>query len=313
VDGTVVVVTPPAIEPLTLSEVRRHLNLGAGDSEPAPSAPTVALISPAVAGNVDNGAHRYLVTFVTADGETEAGAVSAAVTVVDKTANGKVTVSAIPLGGSTVTSRKLYRTVAGGTLYLLLATIADNTTTSYTDNIADSALGAGAPSTNTTEDPLLVAQLTAAREHVENLTGRALITQTLRCYLDRFPGCTAIKLPRPNLLTVTSVQYVDENGDTQTLSASDYTVDTAHLPGRILLNWDATWPSTLDQPNSVIVNYTAGYGPARSDVPGALRVAMKLLIGDMYQNREASIIGTIQTDNPTVAALLASYEFKEAA
>src|SRR3989344_5689951 len=95
-------ITAPTVEPVTVAEARSHLRLDDEAGEPAPVAPTVALASPAVAGNVDNGAHRYLVTFVTADGETEAGAISAAVTVADKTVNGKVELTAIPFGGVAV-------------------------------------------------------------------------------------------------------------------------------------------------------------------------------------------------------------------
>src|SRR5574340_1131128 len=106
--GMIVVVTPPATEPVTVAEVLSHCRIDASNQEPPPSAVTVALASPAVAGNVDNGAHRYLATFVTADGETQAGEVSSVVTVADKTVNGKVTVSGIPVGGNAVTARKLY-------------------------------------------------------------------------------------------------------------------------------------------------------------------------------------------------------------
>lgn len=48
-----------------------------------------------------------------------------------------------------VTSRKLYRTVANGGTFKLLATIANNTTTTYTDSTADASLGANEPSSNT--------------------------------------------------------------------------------------------------------------------------------------------------------------------
>ena len=106
-------ITAPTVEPVTVAEARRQCLLGSTAGEPAPTAPTVALASPAIAGNIDNGAHRYGVTFVTADGETELGVISSAVTVADKTVNGKVELTAIPLGGSAVTSRKLYRTAAG--------------------------------------------------------------------------------------------------------------------------------------------------------------------------------------------------------
>src|SRR5688572_27097207 len=125
----IVVYTAAASEPLTASEVRAHVRISATGQEPAPTAPTVALASPAIAGSVDNGAHRYVVTFVTAAGETQLGTVSEAVTVADKTVNGKVSLTAIPIGGALVTARKLYRTQAAGSTYLLLTTIANNTAT----------------------------------------------------------------------------------------------------------------------------------------------------------------------------------------
>lgn len=61
----------------------------------------------------------------------------------------KVNLSSIAVGPSGVTSRKVYRTVAGGSSYLLLTTIADNTTTTYADTTADASLGAAAPGTDT--------------------------------------------------------------------------------------------------------------------------------------------------------------------
>ncbi len=59
--------------------------------------------------------------------------------------------ASIPLeiGPAGTVGRKLYRTVAGDTgNHKLLATIANNTDPSYTDNIADANLGADAPSVN---------------------------------------------------------------------------------------------------------------------------------------------------------------------
>ncbi len=49
---------------------------------------------------------------------------------------------------SVATERKIYRTIAGGSAFLLLATIADNSTTTFTDNVADGSLGAAAPTSN---------------------------------------------------------------------------------------------------------------------------------------------------------------------
>lgn len=292
------VTTAAATEPLTMAEVKQFCRLDGTNAEPAPGAITAALASPAVAGNVDNGAHRYLATFVTADGETEAGAVSSVVTVADKTVNGKVTLTAIPLGGSAVTSRKLYRTAAAGSTYLLLATLADNTTTTYTDNIADASLGAGAPSANTTEDPVLVMLLASARAHAEQLLGRYLVTQTVDAKFDAFP-CAYLSWrelpPRyaillPPLQSVTSITYVDIDGVSQTLATDQYLVDAASKPARIEPSYGNAWPSTREQANAVTVRFVAGYGAA-SAVPGCIKQWMALRIKTLYDNRQQLTTG----------------------
>ncbi len=122
-------------------------NLGSAGETP-PVAPTVALGSGA--GNVDNGTHSYKITFVNVHGETSGGTTSAVITVVDKTVNGKIELTAIPTGPIGVTSRKIYRTITGDTgNHKLVTTLSNNTATTYTDNTADASLGANVPTTNT--------------------------------------------------------------------------------------------------------------------------------------------------------------------
>jgi hypothetical protein len=115
----------------------------------APGAPTVA--NGGVGTNLlTAGAYKWKITFVTADGETEGGTASATKTV-DPVNELPPDLSAIPTdatAGVTVTARKIYRTVAGGTVYKYVATLSDNSTTTYTDNIPDASLGATAPTTN---------------------------------------------------------------------------------------------------------------------------------------------------------------------
>ena len=275
-----VVYSAPATEPVTIAEVKAHARIDAENEEPAPSAITVALGSGV--GNVDNGAHRYRCTFVTVDGETSGGDISAAVTVADKTINGKVSLSAIPVGGSLVTSRKIYRTAAGGSTYYLLATIADNTTTTYTDNIADSSLGAEVPSANTTGDPLLNMLIKSARQHAEMLLRRYLITQTIDLYLDAFP---AWEIVLPPLQSVSAITYTDQNGDTQTVSASDYLVDANSYPARITPSYGKVWPAPREQTNAVKVRFVAGYGAA-SAVPQCIKNWMLMRIKTLYESRD---------------------------
>ena len=102
-----------------------------------PSAPTVATGS---AGSL-TGNYYYFVTFVTTQGETNAGIVSSVVT----PSSQQVSLTAIPTDATgNATSRNIYRTTTGGASggpFYLLTTIGDNTTTSYTDNTVDGSLG----------------------------------------------------------------------------------------------------------------------------------------------------------------------------
>ena len=289
--------TAAATEPLNFDELKQFCKVDFDEEEAAPGVLTAAIASPAVAGNVDNGTHRYRATFVTAAGETDGGLISAAVTISDKTVNGQATLSAIPVGGPAVTARKLYRTAAGGAAYLLLATIADNTTTTYTDNIADSALTTAAPTVNST-DAVLSMLLASARAHAEQELGRYLVTQTVDAKFDAFP-CSYTSWrenpPRyaillPPLQSVTSITYVDIDGVTQTLAADQYLVDAASKPARIEPSYGNAWPSTREQANAVTVRFVAGYGAA-SAVPACIKQWMALRIKTLYDNRQQLTVG----------------------
>lgn len=144
--------------------VYRHL--------PVPPAPTLAMISPAAAGNVETGVHYYAICNLNAAG-TSMPSAWAAITVADKTANGKVVLT-FPVGPSGTTSRKIYRTAAAGTDLKLLATISNNTATTYTDNTADGSLGADAPTADASGVTVCAATL-----KLSPVTGPELVDQPL--------------------------------------------------------------------------------------------------------------------------------------
>lgn len=124
-----------------------------------PAACTGALAG-AGAGNVNNGTHSYKITLVGPGGESPASPTSNVVTVTDLAVNGRVALTSIPVGAAStgVTSRNIYRTVAGDAgSYKLVGSIADNVTTTYQDNVADSSLGAVAPTTLQWSDTLFTA------------------------------------------------------------------------------------------------------------------------------------------------------------
>jgi len=73
----------------------------------------------------------------------------------------QVALSGIAAGPATTTQRKVYRTAANAAQLKLLTTLADNTTTTFTDSTADSALGANAPSSDTSGLPQPTGQILA--------------------------------------------------------------------------------------------------------------------------------------------------------
>ncbi|HVA88257.1 MAG TPA: hypothetical protein VNL71_00300 [Chloroflexota bacterium] len=116
-----------------------------------PGAPTA---SAAGAAGPLAGAYLYRVSFLGVSGETLAGPSSAPLTLA-----GGQALLILPLGPAPYClGRNLYRTPANGAdgSQLLVATIGDNTSTSYQDGMLDSALGAPLPAADTTANAPLV-------------------------------------------------------------------------------------------------------------------------------------------------------------
>jgi uncharacterized phiE125 gp8 family phage protein len=158
------------------------------------------------------------------------------------------------------------------------------------------------------DDTIIGALITAARQHVEHVTGRGIVTQTWELVLDAFPDADSIELPRGSLASVTHVKHYDSAGDLQTLVAStDYVVDTGPPmgPGRVILAYGESWPGTRDVWDAVQIRYVVGV--AQGSVPEAIKAAIKLIIGGLYEHRLPEVTGTIVAEMPAVQALIAPY------
>lgn len=162
----------------------------------------------------------------------------------------------------------------------------------------------------TADDTYVGTLITVARQNVESHLRRALISQTWEVVLDAFPA-GVIRLPKPPLASVTSIKYTDDEGNESTYSSDNYVVDSDTEPGRVVLKSGQTWPAvTLAAANGVRVRYVAGYGAAGSNVPQAIRQAILLVIGSLYENREDVLVAqgvSIGVLPFGVVALLAPY------
>ncbi len=123
---------------------------------------------------------------------------------------------------------------------------------------------------------------------------------TVPFYFDLAPQKRILFLPRPPLQSVQSVQYYDESGALQTLDPSQYVVDTTGMFGSIRPVMNGQWPRTqMDNPASVIVSYTAGYGSTPTMVPAVARMAVLYMTAALYEFREPVVTGTIVNSMPT--------------
>ncbi len=127
--------------------------------------------------------------------------------------------------------------------------------------------------------------ITEARKQVEHDARISLVNQTRIRTMDRFPAERFIEVRKP-LVSVSSVQYIDTSGDTQTLASSKYEEDTSRAA--IWLAYSESWPGVRDIQNAVTVTYVSGYGAAADNVPEAARQAILLLVKHKYENPDIS-------------------------
>ncbi len=154
------------------------------------------------------------------------------------------------------------------------------------------------------EDTLLQTLLDAATDQVELYLGRSLITRTLRLTLDRFPiarcelwwdgvreGAIAaltgssgpIRLPRPPILSITSLTTYTPDDTASVLDPTAYRLDSAS--GAIVLKDGRSWPTGLREQGGIEIDYQAGYGPNPANVPAAIRTAIMMQAAQSYDSR----------------------------
>ena len=134
--------------------------------------------------------------------------------------------------------------------------------------------------TDTTEDSLIQAYISAARVAAEKRTSRALITQTWELALDSFED--KIQLMYPPILSIDSVKYKDGAGVEQTVPPADYAIFNYGEFGHYVFSTKG-WPAGSD----IRIQYKAGYGLSGSDVPASIVSWIKLAVGSLYASRES--------------------------
>jgi uncharacterized phiE125 gp8 family phage protein len=158
---------------------------------------------------------------------------------------------------------------------------------------------------NDDDDVIIGALIAAARNQVEALTRRGLLTQTWRLVLDGWPPDGRIKPKFSPLSAIAAARVYDEAGTAHTVDPENFVLDAAQ-------NVIAVRSCSLPQPGrataGIEIDVVVGFGDAGSDVPPPLMQALRMLLAHWYDNRGQIAIGaSIAVMPPSVNALIASH------
>lgn len=135
------------------------------------------------------------------------------------------------------------------------------------------------------EDTALGTFITAARQAAEEFLGRAFLEQTWRLSFDWWED-NVIELPRPPLLSISSVAIIDDDGVSTLFDPANYFVEKDSTPGKLVIKDGCMPPINADRfVTGYRITYTAGYGSSAISVPEILRIAVKQWAVAIYEGR----------------------------
>lgn len=155
------------------------------------------------------------------------------------------------------------------------------------------------------DDAIIASLVSAARNHVEALTRRALIVQTWRLVFDRWPDGGRITPRIGPLRALTAVRVFGAGGDASAIDPETFVTDVAAgviaAPG-----WSLPPPGRGIA--GIELDIEVGFGVAASDVPPTLLQAIRTLVAHWYENRGLIAIGQSVAMMPaSVNAMISSY------
>lgn len=159
---------------------------------------------------------------------------------------------------------------------------------------------------HSSEDTVIGAFVGAAIAHLDGysgILGRCLVTQTWRQDFAGWPEDGRLRLPFPDVdLDSVVVTYLDTLADEQIVPEAQYEVLQDARGVYVEFRAAFTAPTLEDDRAAPVwVTFDAGYGAAAS-VPAAIKAAILLITGDLYENRENTVISDARVQAMPIAA-----------
>ncbi len=152
------------------------------------------------------------------------------------------------------------------------------------------------------EDALIAAYVSAARQRVEDYCNRPFVQAGFAVlYSGSIAASDApVYVPIPGIASLEGLSYRDGDGVTQTLDPADFTLDAERQEVRPV----TAWPSGTDLRIEVLA---PGTSPM---MPGAIKAAILLYTADLYELRQAHVIGAPIAHNPAAEMLMQPYRVR---
>ena len=150
-------------------------------------------------------------------------------------------------------------------------------------------------------DAEIAGLIQAAILRAEAFCNRPFVNREYTEYFDCFPSVIEPKAVR--FQSLTSIGYVDTDGNSQTFTDTQVDSGSLYQRARIKPAYNFSWPSTRSVLSAVTVIYQAGYGDDWNDVPENVRIGILYLVSHYFFNR--GIVGENLSEIPeTCKALL---------
>tara|TARA_R110000868_G_scaffold260927_1_gene519043 strand:+ start:3457 stop:4041 length:585 start_codon:yes stop_codon:yes gene_type:complete len=144
--------------------------------------------------------------------------------------------------------------------------------------------------TDTAHDDHLVLLIQAAREQWERDTDSVCLTQTwsvtAECFGDEF------YLPKRPIQSITHLKYYDSGNTLTTLGTDVYSLNPAERS--VELKYLQYWPDSVYRWDAITITYVCGYTTAAL-VPAIYKMAMRLLVGHYFENRDMLMSDAMQS------------------
>lgn len=153
------------------------------------------------------------------------------------------------------------------------------------------------------EDDLINVMITASREYVENYTNRQIMEATFELTTNSI--YSGMPLPKNPIQSVTKIEYMDLEGNYQTISTDNYYTYIDLGITKLFIN---DLPSYKDDMRAFKITFVSGY----ENIPSSIKTYMKMQVSTMFENREQYVVGaSIETNaNPMLDKLLNFYRIK---